>query len=154
MEALGYQAVPIDWNEVYTAIQTGVVDGDSGNVIYWDYEYFGDLIKYYVHTRHLFSTGALLMNVASWNGLSADEQDIVLNAAVEVIEKQFADAEAEDLKWRNKAIESGIQFVELSDAEFDANVRKVREAVWPQMEEKIGKAIMDKVRANAAQPAN
>jgi len=43
IQAMGFDAVPIDWSEVYTSLQTGVVDGDSSNVIYWDYEYFGDL---------------------------------------------------------------------------------------------------------------
>ena len=149
MLALGYEAVPIDWGEVYTSIQTGVVDGDSGNVIYWDYEYFGDLIEYYVHTRHIFSTGALLMNLDSWNELTEEQQGLVIDAAVQVVEKQFKDAEAEDLKWRAAAIESGIEFVALSDEQFAANVKSVRDQVWPQMEEKIGKTIMDKVRAQA-----
>ena len=153
MEALGYQAVPIDWSEVYTSIQTGVVDGDSGNVIYWDYEYFGDLIEYYVHTRHLFSTGALLMNLKSWEGLTDQERTIVQDAAVQVVEKQFQDANAEDLKWRNAAIEAGIKFIALSDEEFHTNVKAVRDTVWPQMEEKIGTVIMEQVRANATEPS-
>jgi TRAP-type C4-dicarboxylate transport system substrate-binding protein len=154
MQALGYEAVPIDWNEVYTSIQTGVVDGDSGNVIYWDYEYFGDLIEHYVHTRHIFSTGSLLMSLNSWNDLSEQQQKIVIDAAVQVVEKQFQDAEAEDLKWRNKAIESGINFVELNDDQFNANVKAIRDDVWPQMDEKIGKTIMNKVRAKATSPGN
>lgn len=153
MLALGYEAVPIDWGEVYTSIQTGVVDGDSGNVIYWDYEYFGDLIEFYVHTRHIFSTGSLLMNLASWKSLTEEEQKIVQDAAVQVVEKQFEDANAEDLKWRNTAIEAGIKFVALSDEEFHTNVKAVRDAVWPQMEEKIGTVIMDQVRANATKPS-
>lgn len=42
VQALGYQTAAIDWGETFTAIQTGVVDGDGANVIYWDYEYFRD----------------------------------------------------------------------------------------------------------------
>ena len=150
MQALGYEAVPIDWNEVYTSIQTGVVDGDSGNVIYWDYEYFGDLIEHFVHTRHNFSTGSLLMNLGSWEKLSPEQQKIIQDAAVAVVEKQFHNAEAEDLKWRNAAIASGIEFHELSDDQFRANVTAVRAAVWPEMEEKVGADIMKEVRAQAS----
>lgn len=150
MEALGYQAVPIDWGEVYTSIQTGVVDGDSGNIIYWDYEYFRDQINYYVHTRHNFSTGALLMNNDTWNSLSDAHKKIVADAASEVITKQFDEAEAEDLKWRAAAIKAGIEFIALSESEFAANVKAIRAEVWPQMEEKIGTTIMRKVRANAS----
>lgn len=154
MEALGYQAVPIDWGEVYTSIQTGVVDGDSGNIIYWDYEYFRDQINYYVHTRHNFSTGALLMNNDTWNSLSDAHKKIVADAASEVIVKQFDEAEAEDLKWRAAAIKFGIEFIALNESEFAANVKAIRAEVWPQMEEKIGTSIMRKVRENASSVGN
>ena len=107
-----------------------------------------------MHTRHNFSTGALLMGLNSWNDLSEAQQKIVIDAAVQVVEKQFKDAEAEDLKWRNTAIESGIKFIELSDEQFNANVKAVRDDVWPQMEEKIGKTIMNKVRAKATNPGS
>ncbi len=152
MRALGYQAVPIDWNEVYTSIQTGVVDGDSGNIIYWDYEYFRDVLDYYVWTRHNFSTGALLMNRETWESLEPDDQQIVADAASEVIAKQFKEGKDTDLFWRKKAIESGMQFIELKPDEFAASVAAVRGTVWPQIEEKVGKYIMDQVRENASAP--
>lgn len=94
--AMGFDAVPIDWSEVYTSLQTGVVDGDSSNVIYWDYEYFGDLLNYYVHTKHNFSAAALVMNNDVWNELDAQDKAIFEDTAAFVIRKQFADAKAED----------------------------------------------------------
>jgi len=152
MQALGYQAVPIDWGEVYTSIQTGVVDGDSGNIIYWDYEYFRDVVDYYVWTKHIFSTGALMMNRATWESLHPEDQKIVADAASEVIAKQFKEGKDTDLSWRKKAIESGMKFIELSPEEFVAAVAAVRGTVWPQMEEKIGKYIMDQIREKASAP--
>lgn len=153
MRALGYEAVPIDWGEVYTSIQTGIVDGDSGNIIYWDYEYFRDVVDYYVHTRHNFSAGALVMNAGTWDTLDPADQKIIADAADEVITKQFDEADAEDRKWIQTAIDSGMEYIEPSSAEHAALVATVRAEVWPQIEEKVGKYIMDQIRENATEPA-
>lgn len=152
MQALGYQAVPIDWDEVYTSIQTGVVDGDSGNIIYWDYVTFKDVVDHYVYTRHLFSTGALLMNRNSWDSLDDEAKKIVSDAATVAINKQFDEGKATDEEWRKKAIDGGMTFVELKPDEFAAAVKAVRGSVWPQMEEKVGKFLMDQISSKASTP--
>jgi TRAP-type C4-dicarboxylate transport system substrate-binding protein len=152
MEAMGYQVAVISWGEVYTAIQTGVVDGDSGNVIFWDQEYFGDLLDYYVWTKHYFQTGCLLMNMEAFNSLDEEDQKIIIDASAQVAAEQFADAEGQDLKYRQQAIDKGIEFIEMTPAEFAANVKLVRDEIWPQMDEKIGAFLMDQVRAGASEP--
>lgn len=152
IQAMGFQAVPIDWNEVYTSIQTGVVDGDSSNVIYWDYEYFRDQLDYYVHTKHNFSSYAMLMNNEKWEELDGLDKAIIESSAAEVINKQFVDAKLEDEKWIRKAKEAGMKYIEPSAADMRVWVKKVREEVWPIAEESLGKDIMDKIRANASIP--
>lgn len=148
VRAMGFQAVPIDWNEVYTSIQTGVVDGDSGNVIYWDYEYFGDLLDYYVQNKHRFSFSTLLMSDAVWSDLDEEDKRIVQDAAQEVIDKQFEDAQAEDEKWVETAQEGGMEYIVPTDSEIAEWAEVVRSEVWPEAEDIIGKELMDKVRAN------
>lgn len=152
VQAMGFQAVPIDWAEVYTSIQTGVVDGDSSNVIYWDYEYFRDQLNYYVHSKHNFSSYALLMNNDTWNELDAEDQKIIADAAQVVINQQFKDARAEDEKWIKAAQKAGMEYVEPSTAEMQAWVKRVRNDVWPLVEEKLGSDLMAKIRANASVP--
>lgn len=152
VQAMGFQAVPIDWAEVYTSIQTGVVDGDSSNVIYWDYEYFRDQLDYFVHSKHNFSSYALLMNNETWAELDAEDQSIIADAAQAVIDKQFQDAKAEDEKWIKAAEKAGMEYIVPTSAEMKAWVTRVRAEVWPQAEESLGKELMDKLRANASVP--
>ncbi|MED5499398.1 MAG: TRAP transporter substrate-binding protein DctP [Pseudomonadota bacterium] len=152
VEAMGYQAVPIDWSEVYTSIQTGVVDGDSSNVIYWDYTYFNDLLNYYVHTKHNFSFYAFLMNQNAWKNLDEEDQGIISNAVNAVVEDQFKNAKQEDSKWIQKAQEEGMEYIEPSQEEMNDLVQRVRKTVWDEAEDTIGKEIMDKVRAHASKP--
>lgn len=152
LKAMGFQAVPIDWSEVYTSIQTGVVDGDSSNVIYWDYEYFRDQLDYFVQSSHNFSSYALLMNNEQWEEMDAEDQAIVANAAQKVIDKQFKDAKAEDDKWIAAAQEAGMEYIVPTAEEKLAWVKRVRSEVWPIAEESLGKELMDKIRAKASLP--
>lgn len=152
IKAMGFQPVPIDWNEVYTSIQTGVVDGDSSNVIYWDFVYFGDQLDYFVHSEHNFSNYALVMNNNKWLELSTQDQQIIEEAAQAVIAKQFADAQQEDEKWIKTAQEGGMKYVIPSNEEKLAWINRVRAEVWPQIEKEIGSEIMETIRANASVP--
>ncbi|SIS90152.1 TRAP transporter substrate-binding protein DctP [Paracoccus saliphilus] len=152
VNAMGFQAVPIDWAEVYTSLQTGVVDGDSSNVIYWDYEYFGDVLDYFVQSSHNFSSYSLLMSDRVWDEMDATDREIVTTAAREVIEKQFAEARAEDEHWIATAQEGGMEYIVPTTEEKAAWVERVRSEVWPLIEESLGTEIMDVVRENASVP--
>lgn len=152
MQAMGFQAVPIDWAEVYTSIQTGVVDGDSSNVIFWDYEYFRDQLDYFVHTKHNFSSYALLMNDAAWTKLDSEDQKIIAESAQAVIDKQFVDAKIEDQKWIKAAQDAGMQYIVPSTPEMLSWVKRVRSTVWPLAEETLGSELMNKIKANASVP--
>lgn len=149
LKVMGYQVIPVDWGETYTAIQTGVVDGSSNNPIYWSYEFFRDLIEYFVDTKHTFSSADLTMNLETWNSLSPEHQKIVHEAALAVAAKQFEDAEKTDLMYRQKAIDAGFKYVVPTDGEIAEMKQACREKIWPLMEEVVGKDIMTLVYANA-----
>ncbi|WP_277810293.1 TRAP transporter substrate-binding protein DctP [Chromohalobacter canadensis] len=152
IQAMGFQAVPIDWSEVYTSIQTGVVDGDSSNVIYWDYTYFNELLDYFVHSKHNFSFYTFLMNQGAWKALDEEDRKIISDAVEVVVNEQFENAQAEDEKWIKKAQEDGMEYIEPSDAEMKAWIERVRKSVWVEAEESLGEDIMKSVRENASKP--
>lgn len=152
IQAMGFQAVPIDWSEVYTSIQTGVVDGDSSNVIYWDYTYFNDLLDYFVHSKHNFSFYTFLMNQDAWKSLDEEDRGIISDAVGTVVNEQFENAQAEDQKWIQRAQEEGMEYIEPTDAEMKDWVERVRETVWAEAEESLGEDIMSTVRERASTP--
>lgn len=150
VKAMGFEAVPIDWSEVYTSIQTGVVDGDSGNVIYWDYQYFGDILDYYVHSRQNFAFSVLAMNLDTFEDMSEEDQAIIETAAREMVSAQFVNARKEDEHWIRTAQENGMEYIEPAASDMSNWIAKVREEVWPLVEEAYGNSIMDIVRENAS----
>ena len=149
LKVLGYQVIPVDWGETYTAIQTGVVDGSSNNPIYWTYEFFRDLLEYFVDTSHTFSSADLTMHLDTWNKLSPEDQDIISRAAFAVAAKQFEDAEATDRRYRQLSTEAGIKIIKPSEEEL-AEMRAVcKEKIWPLVEEVVGSELMGLVYENA-----
>lgn len=147
LNAMGYQSAAIDWGEVYTSIQTGVVDGDAGNVIYWDYEYFRDVLDYYIRTKHTFVTGNLLVNLETYDSMSDDHKQLIEDAAVVIMEARFQAARDEDQHYVDLWEQSGKEYFELTDEQLAPIAAKVRAEVWPQMEPDVGKEIMDLIRA-------
>lgn len=147
LNAMGYQSAAIDWGEVYTSIQTGVVDGDAGNVIYWDYEYFRDVLDYYIRTKHTFVTGNLLVNLETYDSMSDEHKQLIEDAAVVIMEARFQAARDEDQHYVDLWEQSGKEYFELTDEQLAPIAAKVRAEVWPQMEPDVGKEIMDLIRA-------
>jgi len=151
VQAMGYQTASIDWSEVFTAIETGVVDGDGANIIYWDYEYFRDTLDYYNRTKQQFVTGILSMNLQAWEALTPEQQQVVQDGAVEIMEEGFVNARERDQMYVEKAKEAGMTYLEPSEEQLKALAKKVRAEVWPQLEERVGSEIVDTIRANASE---
>ncbi len=79
--ALGANATPMPFGEVYSGIQTGVIDGAENN---WpSYESTGhyEVAKYYTLDQHLIVPEVLVMAKSSFEALSAEDQAIVRQAA-------------------------------------------------------------------------
>ncbi|KAB2657966.1 C4-dicarboxylate ABC transporter substrate-binding protein [Brucella tritici] len=148
--AMGYQTATVDWGELYSAIQTGVVDGDSANVIFYDYKYFGDVLTDYVHSRQQFLTGILTANKETWDGLRPEHQAAVAAGAEKVMLAQFKNAQKADDGYVEEWKKLGHNYVELSEEELSKLRDTVRLAVWPRMESLIGADLLALVRQNTA----
>lgn len=81
ISALGGQPAAIAWTEVYTALQTGVADGQMNPVPIIAFAKFNEVQKYLTLSGHLFAPYVWVMNQAFWDGLSEDEKYVVNYAA-------------------------------------------------------------------------
>lgn len=149
VQALGYQTADIDWAELPTSLQTGVVDGSASNVIFYPYTYLRNDLKYYVRMKQNFITGLLTMNLDSWKKLSKSERKIVRDTAVIVMKNQFSAAKDRDEHYVKLWEKAGKKYIQPSSSQIEATALRVRKAVWPVEEKQIGKEEMDKIRAHA-----
>lgn len=87
--ALGGTATPMPYGEVYSAIQTGVVDGAENNFPSYDTAGHYEVAPYFSLDEHLIVPEVLVMSKIAWDKLTPEDQEIFKQAARESAEKQF-----------------------------------------------------------------
>lgn len=87
VNALGANAVPMPYGEVYSAIQTGVIDGAENNWPSYESSKHYEVAKHFTLDQHLIVPEVLVMSKASWDKLSPEDQGTVKAAAKESVGK-------------------------------------------------------------------
>ncbi len=77
VESLGGQPTPLPWAEVYTALQTGVADGQMNPIPIIAFAKFDEVQKYLSITNHVITPYIWTMNKEFYDGLSAEHRTIV-----------------------------------------------------------------------------
>ena len=80
MKALGATGVPVAWAELYTALQTGVVDGAENNHPSVVAKKFYEVSKFYTLDEHMRIPDVIAMSMKLWNQLKPEQQQAVLEA--------------------------------------------------------------------------
>ena len=77
MNALGGNGVAMGYDQVFSALQTGVVDGAENNPPSFVFDNHYQVAKYFTLTEHLIVPEMLVFSKPTWNKLSADDQALV-----------------------------------------------------------------------------
>jgi tripartite ATP-independent transporter DctP family solute receptor len=85
LQAMGANATPMPYGEVYTALKVGTVDGAENNWPSYDTSRHFEVAKYYAKTEHSMAPEMLLMSKKVWDTLTPDEQKIFREAAKESV---------------------------------------------------------------------
>lgn len=134
VKALGGSPTPISWGELYTALQSGVVDGAENNPpsLYTSHHY--EVCKNYSLNEHTRVPDVLIISTVVWNKLSDQEQKWLQAAAKKsVIEqrKLWAASEKESLE---KLEENGVEITYPDKAPFAERVQPLLDSYQEQPE--------------------
>ncbi|MBP2228874.1 tripartite ATP-independent transporter DctP family solute receptor [Azospirillum agricola] len=123
----GANAVPLAFSELFTALETGTVDGQENPVTTIQSSKFYEVQKYLTISKHVYSPWILLASKRWYDGLSADEKKIVQESAI--ASRDFERKDSREASTQSIAYlkEKGMQINELSAAELD----RMRELVKP-----------------------
>lgn len=83
LSAMGAQATPVDFGELYMALQTGVVDGQENPLATIESNNLNQVQEYLVLTKHIVATFMLSINESKFQSLSTEQQQILYDAAEE-----------------------------------------------------------------------
>ena len=146
MELMGGVGAPMDMGEVYTAIQSGVLDGAENNELVYANMAHAEVAPYFSETRHLMLPDLLVINTGVLDAMD-DESEAALReavaASVDTEVELFATAVEEA---RTRAEEAGATFSE-------PDVEAFRAAVLPLHDEVVtsdsARAVYDAITAAA-----
>ncbi len=145
-EDMGYRTTSIPYAEVYTAMQTGVVDGWIGGTASLNWHGFRDVIKYYLQKNNFFEATFYLASQSVWETLSPEDQRIIREAVEEQSLKSFERSEEQNANFMNQMREAGIEVIEFSDEELRTLATHIRNVSWPKIAERIGKDIVEELK--------
>lgn len=143
-ESLGYMTTSIPWAEAYSALQTGIADGEMGGNAFQGWQ-FRDVNDVWIQYNDFFDAHWIVINMKRWDKLTPEQQVALTEAAQEVSEMQWENAVEEETHYMNELKAAGWTIVTLSDEELQACADKVRAEVWPQMKEMLGDDLYDRV---------
>ena len=101
VKAQGGSPTPISWGELYTALQSGVVDGAENNPPSFYTSHHYEVCKYYSLNEHTMVPDVLIISLKVWNKLNDQEQAWLQQAADEsvILERElWAESEKESLE--------------------------------------------------------
>ena len=111
VKAMGGAPTPISWGELYTALQSGVVDGAENNPPSFYTSRHYEVCKYFALNEHTRVPDLLVISTVVWNKLSEEEKGWLQAAAKKSVvaqRKLWADSEEESLK---KVIAEGVEVI-------------------------------------------
>lgn len=117
IEVLGASAIPIPYADVYSALEQGTVDGAENNWPSYEAMNHYEVAKYYTIDEHNRVPEMQICSKHTWSKLSEEDQQMILDCAKESAlyeRKLWKERESES---EAKAIEQGVEVVELSAEE-------------------------------------
>lgn len=148
LERFGYNTAALPWAELYTGMQTGVVDGQIGGTANMALESFKDITKTWIQYNDHFEGDWFIINSERYAALPEADQKILLAAAQEVSAERFEQVKAADAKALETMRAAGINVVTFDDATLEKLAAVARTDVWPQIAEELGQETLDQLKAS------
>ena len=118
LQAMGANATPMPYGEVYTALKTGLVDGAENNWPSYDTSKHFEVAKFYSVTEHSMAPEMLLMSKKIYDGLTPAEQKIIRDAAKESVPYMRTLWDEKEKASRALVEKGGAQVVEVDKKSF------------------------------------
>lgn len=141
-EAWGANPTPMAFSEVFTGLQTGVIDGQENpytNI--WSAK-FQEVQKYLSKTGHVYSPAYPTMGKATYESMDPEIRTVLEETARELEAWAREQGEADDEDLRQKLVDAGMEYNEADRAAFVEASQPIYEAFGAEVEG--GKAMIDK----------
>ncbi|MFD1861506.1 TRAP transporter substrate-binding protein [Planococcus chinensis] len=117
VESFGASPTPIAFSELYSALQTGIVDGAEQPIAGYDANNYQEVAPYYTMNGHELAPSVILVSELTWNSLSEEDQKLMKETMKETEDFMHKLGKEEDEKSLKAMEEAGVTISELEDRE-------------------------------------
>jgi tripartite ATP-independent transporter DctP family solute receptor len=118
--AMGGNATPMPFGEVYTGLKTGLLDAAENNIPSYESVKHYESAKYYSKTEHSMAPEMLLMSKIVWDKLPKADQDMVRAAAKESVAFQRKKWDEQETKSLAAVKAGGAEIIDVDKKSFQA----------------------------------
>jgi tripartite ATP-independent transporter DctP family solute receptor len=138
--AMGANGVPLGYDQVFTSLQTHVIDGAENNPPSFVFDHHYEVAKYYTIDEHLIVPEVLVMSKKIYDSLSKSDQALIRKYARAAQFDERKRWKVYEEKAMAKAKAAGVEIIHLSPAE-KAKFRAAVKPVWEKYGPKYAKLI-------------
>ena len=140
---LGYQTLTMAFSELFSALQTGQIDGSSGLTAETTYLVGKDIVKDWVQLNAHTSPGWFVINKETWESFTDEQRKIFQTAVTEEGIRTLSKANEMEQFYIGKMKEHGINVVLRDQAFLIKQSDMLRTKVWPAYADLFGKAFLN-----------
>jgi len=126
---IGALPTPVALSELYSALETGVVDAAEGPLSQMVSYHYEETLDYLILTQHNVAVASLYFNNNFYQGLSAKYKEIIDKAAAVAIELGAKEAREQDMRNLRKLEEGGMNVIELDADSLEAFRKKIQPVI-------------------------
>jgi len=141
--AFGAAGTPMPVGELYTALQTGVVDGAENAAIFYYQQRHYEAAPFFAKTEHIMTPDIVVMNKTFLQSMPEELRNAILKAAGEMTFKVRELWFAQEDKAIEDLLAAGVTFTDVDKAPFI----KAAQVVWDDYRSIVGQDMIDKIQA-------
>ncbi|WP_373236390.1 TRAP transporter substrate-binding protein [Cohaesibacter celericrescens] len=138
LNLMGGNGIAMGQGEVYTAIQTGVLDGGENNEIVFSSLKHSEVAPYYSYTQHLMMPDYLIINSEIYNNMPDDVKVIFNEELLKAVDYEYESFAESVAQAKIDAEASGAKFNQV-------DLQAFRDAVKPLTEKKLTSDVTKKI---------
>jgi TRAP-type transport system periplasmic protein len=149
MKSLGANPVPLNFPELYGALESKAVDGQENPLAIIETSKFPEVQKYLSLTRHVYTAMPVLMSKKTWDSMSETERKIIVDSEKEA--RTFQRKVAQSVEARTlENLKKQMQVNDISPAEMARLRQKVQPVIDKFTKEEVGETVAREVNAELA----
>lgn len=141
-KALGANPTPLNFSELYIALQQGIVDAQENPYeIVWANKFY-EVQKYLVNTHHICFILSIVMNKGLYDSMPAEYKKIITDSMNEAGNMLFENAKANNEALLANVVKQGMTVIELTD-DMKQGMDKAAKGVEQMVRKDVGNGIVD-----------